>query len=227
MRAKIAVIVSLVLIVPVIAGAQSDESADAETTFDGLVEVRRARFRNVWVKPGVDVSRYSKILPGPAQFHYRDVPPVSRTTARRSSQQDFPIEENSRARLEELTPEIFREEVAKSEHFTIVDEAGRDTLFIYGALYDIVSHVPPDYVGRSDIYISSVGQATLVIQIEDSMSREVLGRIVERRAAEPAFGAQISSTVTNLAEVRRLIRRWGTVFRNGLDRWYESGGQVE
>jgi hypothetical protein len=121
--------------------------------------------------------------------------------------------------------EIFREEIGDSEYFTLVDEPGRDTIFVWGGLHDIVSHVPPDYVGRSRIYLSRVGQATLVLQIEDSMSREVLARIVDRRAADPAF-AQESNRVTNTAEVRRLARTWARILRNGLDKWHESSAEA-
>jgi hypothetical protein len=94
-------------------------------------------------------------------------------------------------------------------------------VLIWGGLHDIVSFVPPDMVGRSRIYLSQVGQATLVLQIEDSMSREVLARIIDRRAAEPAF-AQESNRVTNTAEVRRLARTWARILTNGLDKWHES-----
>ncbi len=86
-------------------------------------------------------------------------------------------------------------------------------------------------IGRSEIYLSRVGQATLVLQIEDSMSREVLARIVDRRAAQPAGGGDItfampSSSASTNAEVRRLARTWARLLTRGLDKWHESGGNV-
>jgi hypothetical protein len=226
MKISTSAFLALLLALPMVCGAQSDEDIDAstETTHDGLVQVRRAGFRNVWVKPGVDISAYTKIFPGPTQFHYRDVRPVSRRAASRAS--EFPIEENSRARLEEAMTEAFREELSESEHFELVDETGPDVLLIFGSLHDIVSNVPPDQVGRTRIYLSRVGQATLVLQIEDFMSREVLARVVDRRAADPAFARQ-SNRVANMAEVRRLAQTWARLMTRGLDRWVESGGVVE
>lgn len=221
-------------VLPLVCGAQTVEDLDAstDTSYDGLVQVKRTGYRNVWVKPDVDISIYTKIVPGPAQFHYREVRDAPRSSAARlsSSTNEFPIEENSRARLEELMAEVFNEELSESKYFTLVDEPARDALFIWGGLHDIVSNVPPDYVGRSDIYLSRVGQATLVLQIEDSMNREVLARIVDRRAAEPASRdisfAMPSNTVTNTAEVRRLARTWARLLTRGLDKWHESGGNV-
>ncbi len=224
-KSSLASLVAALYALPLVCGAQGAEDIDAstETSYDGLVQVKRTGYRNVWIKPDVDISVYSKIMLGPALFHYREVRETPRTTtARRSSSAtEFTIQENSRVRLEETMAEIFLEEMSESEYFTLVDEPGRDVLFIWGGLHDIVSNVPPEPIGRSAIYLTRVGQATLILHIEDSMSREVLARVVDRRAAESAF-AQRSSTVTSRAEVRRLARTWARLLRNGLDKWHES-----
>jgi Protein of unknown function (DUF3313) len=203
--------------------AQTDEDLDADTssTYDGLVQVKARGFRNVWVRPGVDPSVYSKILPGGAQFHYRDVRAVPNTAAARRSTTEFPIEQRNRATVEQIVVDAFREEAGKSEYFMVTDEPGPDTVYVWGGLYDVVSRVPPDYNGRSDVYLSSVGEATLVIQIEDSMTREVLARVIDRRAAEPAF-PQRSNPVTNSSEVRRLASTWARIFRSSLDKWHDA-----
>ena len=89
-------------------------------------------------------------------------------------------------------------------------------LIIRGGLHDIVSFVPPETVGRSDIYLSEVGEITLILEVVDSRSNEVIMRAVERRAAEGAY-AMRSSPVTTWSEVRRLTRRWAIKLRDGLD----------
>ena len=227
MNIRICAFTVVALCLPLVCGAQSDEDIDAstETSYDGLVQVKKTGFRNVWVKPGIDAASYSKILPVGVDFHYRDVPEGNRTSASRarSSNSEFPIEENTRARIEEIMAELFLEELGDTDNFTLTDEPGPDVIRIIGGLHDVVSNVPPDYIGRGNIYLSRVGQATLVLQIEDSMSREVIARIVDRRAADPAF-AQRSNTVTNTAEVRRLARTWARLLSRGLDKWHESGG---
>ncbi len=192
---------------------------DAEISFDGLHRVDNSAFRFVWVEPEIDLARYSKILPGPAEFRYRAV----RATGQRSSADEFPISEENRARFEAIVSEIFDEELSNSRFFTVTDAPGPDTLIVVGALDDIVSRVPPQRTGRGDIWISSVGEATLILEIIDSMSGEVLARAVDRRAAQPAGRTGVrSSTVSSTAEVRRLARRWATQLRNGLDSFHES-----
>jgi len=215
---------AIFFLLPLVGSAQTAEDIDADsrTTFDGLVQVKARGFRNVWLKPGVDPSKYTKIILGAAQFHYRDVPdaPGTSVTIRRGVT-EFPIEENSRKRLEEAVVKAFAAQLSDTDNFTVTDQPGPDTVYIWGGLHDIVSRVPPDFAGRVDVYLRSVGEATLVVQIEDSMTREVLARVIDRRAAEPAFPVT-SNPVTNMNEVNRLANRWAISFRNGIDRWHES-----
>ena len=108
--------------------------------------------------------------------------------------------------------------MARSERFTIVDEAGPDVLLIRGALLDVVSYVPPDNIsGRVHVFLSSVGEATLVIELRDSITNAILARAIDRGAAEDMGGWSKSNRVTNTAEVRRLVRRWGRSLREGLE----------
>jgi len=93
---------------------------------------------------------------------------------------------------------------------------------ISGALHDIVSRVPPESVGRSEIWLRSLGEATLIIEVRDSLSNEVIYRAVERRAADNVGGQMIrANTATSWAEVRRWARRWAVRLREGLDSIHE------
>ena len=150
---------------------------DAEKSFDGLVRVDNARFRGVWVDPDINFSRYSKVMGGGATYQFRAVKDTgnSPTSARmRNNTSEFFISDDNRAKLEEETAKIFDEELSKSTRFTETDQKGPDVLILRGALHDIVSNVPPEYIGRSEIYITSVGEATLVIEGVDSLSGEVV-----------------------------------------------------
>ncbi len=200
------------------APATIQEGEDAEVSFDGLHVVDNAAFRQAWADPDIDFSRYSKIMPGGAFFEYRAVKKTSRTTTARSSAKEFYIDEDAREKLKEEASAIFNEELAKSTRFTVTDDPGPDVLIIRGGLHDIVSFVPPEPIGRGDIYLSSVGEITLILEVVDSMSDEVIARAVERRAAERGGGMAITAnTVTTWAEIRRLTRRWATRLRDGLD----------
>jgi len=194
------------------------QGPDAEVSFDGLHVVDNAAFREAWADPDIEFSRYNKIMPGGAFFEFRAVKRTSNTQAARSRAREFYIDEDARARLEEEVTAIFAEELANSTRFTVVDEPGPDVLIIRGGLHDIVSFVPPEPIGRGEIWLSSVGEITLLLEVVDSLSGEVIARAVERRAAQQGGGMAIrANSVTTWAELRRLARRWATTLVDGLD----------
>jgi hypothetical protein len=72
------------------------------------------------------------------------------------------------------------------------------------------------FAGRGGIYLTSVGQATLVIELRDSQSNEVLGRAADRRAAESPFAFDVNK-VTAWSEVHRLAQAWASLLRKRLE----------
>ncbi|MFW2403658.1 MAG: DUF3313 family protein [Gammaproteobacteria bacterium] len=191
-----------------------------EETFDGLVPVKNSAFKRAWAAPDIDLSRYTKVIPLGAEFEYRAVRGGTGTSFSRSNQREFPISDKDKAKLVEVVGEVFDEELQKSTRFEIVQEPGPDVLILLGTLLDIVSLVPPERSGRTEVYLSRVAEATLVLELRDSMSNETLVRAAERRAAERPGGSMNmmwSNPVTNWAEVRRLARSWATKLRKGLD----------
>lgn len=199
------------------AGAQAakfEVDTSSEPTFDGLYRVTKGtRAQRLWVKPDLDLTRYTKILPRGEGVSFRDV----RQSPSRSANQ-FPIEDADQAGLSDLAGEIFREELAKSERYTLTDEPGPDVLMVRGALIDVVSFVPPDTVGRRRVFLSSVGEATLVLELRDSETGEVLARMADRRAGDRGgMGMEIQQRVEVRSEVRRVLREWARRLRQRLD----------
>lgn len=193
------------------------QGPDAEVTFDGLHLIDNSAFRQAWADPDIDFARYTKIMPGGAFFEYRAVKKTATNSRASMNASEFWISDENRAKLEEEVSNVFDVEMAKSTRFTITDEPGPDTLTIVGGLHDVMSRVPPQRVGRSDVYLSDIGEATLILQISDSMSGEVIFRAVERRAAGDRTGAMRSSPAQTWTEVRRLARDWAGKLVTGLD----------
>jgi hypothetical protein len=193
------------------------EGPNAEVSYDGLHAIDNSVFALAWADPDIDFSRYSKIIPGGATLEFRAVRKNAGTQRARASQSEFYIEQGGRDALAELTTEVFSEELANSTRFTVTDAPGQDVIVIRGALHDIVSNVPPQTAGRSEIFLSQVGEITLILEVVDSMSGEVIFRAIERRALDRQGQAMRSSSVNSRSEVRRVLRRWATTLREGLD----------
>jgi len=64
---------------------------------------------------------------------------------------------------------------------------------------------------------------TLLAELFDSESGQVLARVVDRDAARDNMGMTMSSSVLNVAEARIIASEWGRALRNGLDRAHGIG----
>jgi hypothetical protein len=81
--------------------------------------------------------------------------------------------------------------------------------------------VPPNAVGKSgwgSLSLRALGEATLVIELSDSESGEILARVYDRRAIEGVAIAQDpSAPVTRWEDVEVLCEQWASTVRERLD----------
>src|SRR5262245_39591750 len=191
---------------------------DAEVTFDGLVRVQKSVADAAWVKPTLDLTPYKKLMVVSQGVAFRKLEPVSEFQARRESQ--FPVKEENKARFSQELKTAFETELGKLERYELVKTPGPDVLLLTGAVIDVVSNIPPDIdsarYGRGGVFLTSIGDATLVIELRDSESGEILARAADRRAAESPFAFEVNN-VTAWSEVRRLASAWATTLRKRLE----------
>lgn len=189
---------------------------EAEVTYDGLYRVDNAGFAMVWVKPGAGLARYTKIQTTKPSFHYRAV-----KDSGRMSKEEYEVPERRRDDFERIVQESFDKSLAKSKYYQLTNEPGPDTLLLVSALHDIVSKVPPERGERGNTFVSEIGEATLVLELRDSQSNEVLARAAERRAVVPTQELSMSSGVNSASEVRKVVAQWAGKLRDQLDRLHE------
>jgi hypothetical protein len=201
-----------------------DTSAEAEQTFDGLYPVNGGRMDLAWARADFSVEQYSKIMLQGVGIEYRpDGSKRSMMTSTKSGEH-YEITPAQKERFEAEMGAAFDKELAKGENFEIVTEPGPDVLLIKGGMIDVASFVPPEMGGRSDIYLSRVGEATLVLEMRDSLSGAIILRAIDRRAAEDMTGSFTrSNSVSNMAEARRLAQAWARIVREALDRYMVEG----
>jgi len=193
-----------------------ETGADAEVSFDGLHRIKRSRVDAAWVRQDLDLSGYEKLLVQDAGITYR---PVEWTGSERAAAErgetEFPITEENRTKLAELFRAEILEEVAKNNRYTLSTTPGPDVLLLIGGLIDVVSHVPPEKPGRSNTYLRSIGEATLVLELRDSLTGAILARAIDRRSATTF--AHKSSSGLNRQDVKRLASSWGKLLNDRLN----------
>ena len=156
---------------------------DAEVTHDGLYRVDKTVMSAAWIKPDIDLRGYDKLMIVGTGFSYRTVDNEGkRYSPGRSNDSDFYIAPKNRERIETEMREAFTRELVNLDRYKIVSDPAPDVLMLVGGVIDVVSSVPPvdTCVNRCDVYLSKVGEATLVLELRDSMSNEILARAVDR-----------------------------------------------
>lgn len=200
--------------------------ADAPT-YDGMVPLRDSGMKEAWIKPDINLSTYQRMLLLPVEVQFRAVRPAAGTTLARTQDTEFPLRDVDKQRLVDTVTAVFREELAKSRHLALTTEAGPDVLVVRPSLLDIVSRVPPEPSARYDLFLDEVGEATLVLELQDSLSGETLARAVDRRAADPVddLNSNVSrvTSVTAWTEVRRVARRWASIVTQRIDQLHTRG----
>lgn len=197
-------------------------SPELSVTFDGLTPVEDSIFTSAWADADVDFSQYDKMILAPAQFEFRAVSKTAGSTTAAANETAFWISDATKQQLIDTVTEVFAEELANSQNWEIVETRGADTLILAGKLLDIVSRVPPEKVGVDEIYLDSVGEATLVIEVRDSLSGETIYRGIERSRIDSSGRDSRSTTVTTWTEVRRWARRWAVRIVEGMDSIHEG-----
>lgn len=209
----------LIVMVGGCATAPGGIDTGGEMTHDGLYPVKNSRADQAWARPGFDLSGYDRIMLEDAGIEYRPGGESPRTTIDSSRGADhYELTEDQKSRLESVLMQAFHQELGRSDAFEIVDEPGPGVLLVRGSLLDVVSKVPPEPIGRTDFYLTSVGEATLVVELRDSVTNAIMARAVDRRAAERPGGTMFESNrVTNTTEVRRLAQTWASRLRTRLE----------
>jgi len=217
----------LVILIACMASAAAQEkeaTADEEHPWADL-EQDRSSFSETWVNPNADFTKYNSLYLWEAEFQYRDVGPAQRTrsTIMSTRKREFGISEEDRKGFEQIVSDAFVKEIQKAKNFRISDEMGPHALIMRGALLDIVSFVPPETIGRSEIYLANIGEATLVVELIDADTGEVVAVVSERRKIQAGTGridqfSMPTNRATVIAEVRRWASRAAGKLRKELDK---------
>jgi hypothetical protein len=197
-------------------------TADVPETWDGLVQVKAKRLEAVYVMPGADFSGYRKVMIDPAEvaFNKNWSKEMQRDPARRISDADArKIASTAQSGFDEVFAEAFGE--AGHE---VVTAPGPDVLRLSPGIANLYINAPDvrsSAVARQ--YVVSAGEATLVLEVRDSVTGALLARAVDRRETRRSAAPTISSSVTNKADFMRLFEQWAGITVKGFEDIVELG----
>ena len=208
------IIVAALLLV--IAASLTVQSDPPEVSFDGLYLEESSKVAVLYLKPDADFKQYKKFIMLDAYVAFRkNWQRDTKVAGRRVSNDQV---EKIKTEVSALFFQVFKESLEENDGYPVVSEAGDDVLILRPALIDLDITAPDIPVaGRVTNYVASAGAATLYIELYDSVSGEILARIIDRKRMRDYGYMQWSTSVSNRAEARRMLKRWASMLREGLD----------
>lgn len=193
---------------------------DVPESWDGLVEVKAKRMDAVFLMPGADFRQYTKVMVDPTEVAFRkdwmkSINEDRTNPTRRVTEQDAAeILAAARSNFDD----IFREAFEKAG-YPVVTAPGPEVLRVATAVINLYLNAPDTLSpGRTRSYTANAGEATLVIEVRDSSTGALLGRVLDRRETSDNAGyMQVANSVTNLADFRMLFKQWATTTTKGLE----------
>lgn len=177
---------------------------------DGLVPVKPRQVELAWLRPGADFRPYTKIL-------------VDRTQV--AFQPGWLKDYNLNAPLNQVSPsdaakilaaaqtnfdDIFKDAFTKAG-YQVVTTTGPDVLRVNSGILDLMLNAPKGQgSGFATVWVITAGEAALIVEVRDTVTNALLGRVADREATQE-LGRQLASQATNLYDFRLLFQHWAGV----------------
>lgn len=199
-----------------------EPSPIGNVTADGLVKVKDSREIVVFAKPDVDLSAYSKIRIVDCAIALRD------SWQRDESSRLNKADQISDADVERFISEMvklfrseFTERLSGNDNVDVVEVSGINTLIMRPAIFDL--DIPAgEYRGisRSRRLSPTTGTGTLFIEFNDSVTGELLLRMVSQKKAGWPGAYLPTEFASNFNMFKEMLDSWSATVSSELDDAY-------
>lgn len=178
-------------------------SACATSTVNVYEYQTDSRADDVYVKQGVDFSRYKSI----------QVRTISVWYPEGAANPDENVTRRNIAKAQNLFKQVLIEELG--DNYKVVEKPARDAIWLHVEFIDLRSLNPgdpiPAQISRMN-FRTRAGHITLVAELRDSISEEVLARI-----ADLGRQSQGGDGIVEWDEIEADFRRWSGMLRDWMD----------
>lgn len=186
-------------------------------TWDGLEYRKTKGIDAVYVRPGVEFKAYRNVLLDPVQVAFDKDWDPNRNTRSVSSRLSADDIQEIRDEMASEFRRIFAEQLAEGG-YDVVAKPLDDTLRVSAGLADVYINAPDTMTaGRTYTFTVSAGRMTLVMELRDGPTGQLLARVVDQHAGPETGYAQVTNSVTNSAEFRRAVTAWAKRLVKALD----------
>lgn len=186
-------------------------------TPDGLELLEGTRVRAVYAKPGATLEPYTKVALIDCYVAFRkDWERDYNRDASFDRRVDAKDMERIKTALAEEFRKVFTDELTRQGH-EVVDHTGEDVLVVRPALINL-DVTAPDVMSatRSRSFVTSAGSMTLYMELYDSVTSDLIAKVIDPEASDRGGFAMEANRVTNRSEADRILRKWASLLSSHL-----------
>ena len=220
MKNLLTVVLLIALVATPVASFAKKKSEIPQTTVEGLVLIPDTKeIAFVWAEPGADLSQYKRIhlVEPEVAFKKNWKKDFNRSSANRLDTVTSSDMERIKKDVAALFMEVFTEEL-KAGGYILTEERAEDVLLVTPAIIDLYVTAPDTQSSsRSKSYSTSAGSMTLYMKLYDSETDDLLAKALDPTSDRDTGMMQWSTSVSNRAAARRMMKPWAEALRGGLD----------
>jgi len=187
-----------------------------EVTTDGLHRVESSKLALVYKKPGASLKGYEKLMILDCfvafQKHWR-----TEDTQRAMQVSPEDMDKIKKGLAAEFR-KVFIEELQTKGGYQVVDKPAADVLLVRPAIINLdISVAGTMAPGMGRTFSASAGQMTLYVELYDSVTSDILARVIDPEAGQDNGMIQWQNAVTNKAEADRILKKWADILKQRLD----------
>ena len=207
-----------VLLLMLAAGAVGKDEMP-QVSHDGLQLQPDTKLRVVYLKPGADLTEYSKIALLECYVAFRKN--YKRDHNRDEADMQMRVSDKDmskiRKKLAEEFNKIFTKVLSTEGGHQIVSEGGDGVLIVRPGIVNLdVTSPDKRTAGMTRTFSASAGQMTLYMELLDGKTGAIIARVIDPEAAGNNDMIQYRNEVTNRADADRVLRRWAEILSDHL-----------
>ena len=185
--------------------------AQTTTTDDGLPLQSETKHEKTYVKQDVIFQNYKFLNFEELTLEFKEnwIHDYNRDQRTLSSQLQDKDVEDIKGRLKKQFETSFFEQLKANDRYSLVQTKSAETLLIKPSIVDLFLYGPDKQTATSKItMVHQAGGATLVLEIYDANSGELLAKIIDEKKTFDHFDLQQADRIFNNSEFSTVYRKW-------------------
>jgi Protein of unknown function (DUF3313) len=201
--------------------AATPADLDKAMSHGGLQKITIKGIDLAYARPGASLASYDRVQLEPIDVAFRkDWNPTRPGSNIKVSSGE---REKIRTGVAKIVYEEFVKELQSDSVYKLVDSAAPGVLRVKVKILNLYATAASATTPMSRNYTVSPAEMTLLAELYDSETGEVLARVVDRSDGRQTHELSFTNSAMNIDEAHTTASEWARILRNGLDKAHGIG----